>query len=641
MAEHSKLVKMRISNIGCIGTEGLDIELDKILTLVGVNNSGKSTVLKAYELAAGTVNFTKEDRCVRGLDKPSSVELWVHIPVNTPNIPEKWKYEENGLKLVLSKWEWDLEFKKTRKTWDPDIDDYAEDGKAAGVDNVFNSRLPKPFRIGTLEDPAKEHDKLLNLILQPISEKLKLLIEKEDSELKKTISAFINLTKLPVDEEQKTINSIAVDLNKNHNEIFPNLSILFDIGVGDLEINPAQLLAKNSRIKFKDWSDEIDWNRQGTGSQRALFWSILQVRSKLATINEMKTQHQKELIKLQKEITALEKKIPTLKKADAIQENTEKLEVLKKSIETLRETANSNLPSVEDDLSLPGYMLLIDEPEVGLHPNAIRAASKYLYSLALDPSWQVMITTHSPQFVNPLNDHTTIIRLERNNCNLSPKTYRSDQVTFSEDEKENLKMINRFDQALAEMFFGQKPIIIEGDTEYAAFEYLMNNFPEYSLSQRPVLIRARGKDTINLIIRMLQNFKVTYSVLHDSDFATKGVAWSANERIYSSVQESRKHGCKVIHRFSIPTFEFQHLPIVYDKNKKIKEHADKEKPWNFISKMKNSEVIKKTVKGVFDELFSDTAIEDQFNKDTIKSLTNEVNRWTKKYCPKDERFEVI
>ncbi len=91
MAEHSKLVKMRISNIGCVGTEGLNIELDKILTLVGVNNSGKSTVLKAYELAAGTVNFTKEDRCVRGLDKPSSVELWVHIPANTPNIPEKWK----------------------------------------------------------------------------------------------------------------------------------------------------------------------------------------------------------------------------------------------------------------------------------------------------------------------------------------------------------------------------------------------------------------------------------------------------------------------------------------------------------------------------------------------------------------------
>lgn len=66
-----------------------------------------------------------------------------------------------------------------------------------------------------------------------------------------------------------------------------------------------------------------------------------------------------------------------------------------------------------DSVILPSYMLLIDEPEIGLHPNAIRAASEYLYSLADDDMWQVMLTTHSPQFVNPLEDHTTIVRLVR------------------------------------------------------------------------------------------------------------------------------------------------------------------------------------------------------------------------------------
>jgi predicted ATP-dependent endonuclease of OLD family len=54
-------------------------------------------------------------------------------------------------------------------------------------------------------------------------------------------------------------------------------------------------------------------------------------------------------------------------------------------------------------------MLLIDEPEVALHPNGIRAASQYLYELAKDISWQVMLTTHSPLFINPFEDNTNAL----------------------------------------------------------------------------------------------------------------------------------------------------------------------------------------------------------------------------------------
>ncbi|MCM2849168.1 ATP-binding protein [Escherichia coli] len=39
---------MTIRNIGCIANEGIDIALDNIVCLVGKNNAGKSTVLRAY-----------------------------------------------------------------------------------------------------------------------------------------------------------------------------------------------------------------------------------------------------------------------------------------------------------------------------------------------------------------------------------------------------------------------------------------------------------------------------------------------------------------------------------------------------------------------------------------------------------------
>ncbi|MBS9341229.1 AAA family ATPase, partial [Neisseria elongata] len=49
--ERSHLVRMHIKNIGCIGNDGLTVELDDIVCLVGANNAGKTTVLRAYELA--------------------------------------------------------------------------------------------------------------------------------------------------------------------------------------------------------------------------------------------------------------------------------------------------------------------------------------------------------------------------------------------------------------------------------------------------------------------------------------------------------------------------------------------------------------------------------------------------------------
>jgi len=55
-ANRSKLVRISVRNIGCIGNDGVEIELDNVVCLVGKNNAGKSTILRAYELAKGSVH---------------------------------------------------------------------------------------------------------------------------------------------------------------------------------------------------------------------------------------------------------------------------------------------------------------------------------------------------------------------------------------------------------------------------------------------------------------------------------------------------------------------------------------------------------------------------------------------------------
>ncbi|QLB19103.1 AAA family ATPase [Mannheimia granulomatis] len=101
----SHLVRMHIENIGCIGNEGVTIELDDIVCLVGANNAGKTTVLRAYELAILQEKLNIEDFNHNSNGKPAIVELWVHIPENAANVDEKWKEKTaDGLLLVRSKW---------------------------------------------------------------------------------------------------------------------------------------------------------------------------------------------------------------------------------------------------------------------------------------------------------------------------------------------------------------------------------------------------------------------------------------------------------------------------------------------------------------------------------------------------------
>jgi ABC-type branched-subunit amino acid transport system ATPase component len=640
---------MKVTNVGCIGPEGLEVALDEILCLVGPNNTGKTTILRAYELAAGKAVFTEHDLCKRAADGLASVELWVHIPKGTPNIAEKWKTTEDDLLLVRSRWEWSREagLKRVRSTWDPETSGWSTETKAAGLDEVFESRLPLPLRIGTLQDPEEEHKALLTLVLQPIADRLKALQQDTASELKQALDAFIACAQKPVEEERSKIASLKDELNQSQTKIFPNLSVDLDVALGQIEMDLTAQLRNNSGVRFTEWADEVRWNQQGTGSQRALFWALLQVRSKLQTVTNLKAGAEKEIADLRKKKAKLEKDAAGVKKEETKAAKRAEIEGIQKDIEKRQKASTEPLLSSQSPgLTLPGYMLLIDEPEVGLHPAAIRAASRYLYALADDPAWQVILTTHAPSFIDPLQDHTTIIRLSRTQANPTPNTYRSEEGTFSKDEKESLKILNRFDTSLAEMFFGQNPILIEGDTEFAAFEWIMsqdqNAFPT---SAKPILVRARGKHTLALVIRMLKHFKVSFSVLHDADTPYRrdgaaNAAWQANAAILQEIESARSSAVRVVHRISIPTFELDHLPTTSDEAGHAKFTSGKDKPWNMVSALRNDDGAKESVRRVLDELVSANALQPPFKGDVLAQLEKAVTSWAQEHSAGDPRFFV-
>lgn len=543
MANRSRLLKLVVRNIGCIGPDGVEVALDDVVCLVGKNNAGKSTILRAYELAESPNKFSvARDRCRwTPDDEPSVVELDVHIPEGIANISEDWKIVDGDTRILRSRWEWAADGATVRKTWSPVEDNWSEDGKAGGADNVFKSRLPRPLRIGSLEDADKTEELLLTLALSPFVAEMKTEQGDPQSNLSKSVTSLMSVVDGLSKTHEDRFGEIATKVHEGFKGVFPTLGVRLEVAMSAPTISLDKLLKEGSGIRVQDGQVETSLAQQGAGARRALFWSMLQVHNQLTRTQEVRDGLLKDL---------------KSKKDDVRAAAVAKIEAL---------DAGQQLAGAEDDPAFPGYLLLIDEPENALHPMAARAAQKHLYQLAADPDWQVMMTTHSPYFINPLEDHTTIVRLERAGGDQGPlnsRTYRADEVTFDPETKRNLSALQQMDVGFSEIFFGSYPILVEGDTEHAAFIAAVVE-TNHELAARAAVIRARGKGILPGLIRMLRHFRIPFSIIHDTDwpYTSKGKAnpmWTTNQTILDELQACRNADIIVRHRCSVPDFE-RHL----------------------------------------------------------------------------------
>lgn len=611
MSNRSKLLRLRVRNIGCIGDEGVEIALDDVVCLVGKNNAGKSTILKAYELAYGETKFNAEtDRCTWApAEAASEVELDIHIPKGIGNISEEWKFSDGPNLVIRSRWRWRSEDnfdKSERSTWDPSKTDWSTTEKAGGADNVFKSRLPKPLRIGSLQDSDKTETVLLALALDPFVQEIVASQSNEESPLAKSVAQIVNLVEGMGAAHEQRFEQIAQDVQRAFSGVFPGMSLKLNVSMVPPAIKIADLLKAGSGIRVLDGTFENSIAQQGTGARRALFWSMLRVHNELKRKEDLRDNHRKNLnsqIKKAKgeEKAILEAKLLTFEEGGAI--------------------------SDDDDPALPGYLLLIDEPENALHPIASRAAQRHLYELAEDSDWQVMMTTHSPYFINPLADHTTIVRLERKLGDKSPlttRTYISDQIKFSDNEKEQLQALQQMDASFSEVFFGSYPILVEGDTEHAAFiaSIIEEN---HELADKVTIVRARGKAILPALIQMLKHFKIDFGILHDSDWpytsAGKAGMWTTNGVINQELSACRKVGITVRHRCSIPDFE-----------RFLGGHAlSKGKPLEAYCAIKQDNTLKQKVQALINDLYSNEdhgpAPDETDTSVYLAKLLSNLNSW--------------
>lgn len=330
--EPGRVKKLVIQNYRCIGIHPVTIDLDDIVALVGPNNSGKSSILKAYQTimedGSGAGELTEEDFPNKkpGTGNPTIIELHTIATKSPPS--SKWVVEEDGEKIVKERWIWNAPGKGKREGWDttlPNGGDWSQDSYPWGPANIAKAKRPQIHWVKAFDSPEAQTDKINKLVTAMVYEKAMQIPDannslKEDGtpkmefetlleRLQKFQESAFDLAKSDVQGIEKNLTDLVANIFTNHVIEFTLHPPL------DKDIKP---FSSGSTLKMgHETGYKSSLVNQGSGAQRTVLWAVLKILS----------------------------------------EQTAK---------------SSDRPKV----------LLIDEPELCLHPSAIRDACRVLYDLS-------------------------------------------------------------------------------------------------------------------------------------------------------------------------------------------------------------------------------------------------------------------
>jgi len=138
--------------------------------------------------------------------------------------------------------------------------------------------------------------------------------------------------------------------------------------------------------------------------------------------------------------------------------------------------------------------------------------------------------------------HTTIVRIARGGGSRT-KVFSTDRAAFSDEERENLRMVRSCHPTVTEFFFADRVWLVEGETEHAVYSELL------------------------LFARILNQFGSSYTIIHDTDCPRvqrdgkwqRNGAWTINEQIVQVVQQAIEGAATRTLVAQVPDFELHYF----------------------------------------------------------------------------------
>lgn len=463
-----KIVSFSIKNFKSVGPDGIDFDFsENFIALIGENNVGKSSIMLALD------------------------------------------YFFSGTKTIPTKYFHNLK---------------TDSGNAISVEVKFDG----------LSDNDKEHQAIKTYISEENGDKFWVLKKHyyytEDGKSKCDYIAIVN------GEEKKNPSG----LTQNCDDLFTNekMQKIFVPAVQEM----AEIVDGKKKTPFQQifqllLSEEL----QGTDQYKALISALGSYaelfkgetkHSKVQEIEGMITEKMKRIINasglIDVELPAEDKllPIPTLSTDDGrpvpVAPADQGHGLQRSLIFALLELYAEAISSPDKEVGVTN-LLLIEEPEIFMHPQMERKIANVLYTLSESGHVQVICTTHSPIMIRLMEKQKSLVRLIRTEENKLEAIQVKEDI-FSGDsaaKKKTLRMVLNFDSSAKELFFAKRVILLEGDTEYMIFPRVADLLGIFETTENKIkkddvtLINCRSRNNIPIFQEVLNYFKIDYGVVHD------------------------------------------------------------------------------------------------------------------------------
>lgn len=508
-----RLASVRIEGFRCLNE--VEVPIDDLTILLGGNNAGKSSFLRALDFFFNGAQFSQDDVFGRA-ERPISVEA-TFTDLGTTDRDAFTIYAQGDRMLLRRSWE-DGEEKITGRsrrypgfdeiretpgnsrrrvyrefreanpdmelgeattieaieqrllTWEMQNADHcdtvdAEAGNLFGYRAVGQKRLSDRYKfvlVPAVRDAASEAverkgtilQRLLTAIAEQRAEADEKLADLQE-ELRSRYSEVVEETHGP------TLSGLGDQLTRQMRRYIPTADILIEPRSPELSIAPPQVMLRAGEKRHV-----TDLGRQGHGFQRTFIIAALEYLAGAASED-------------------IESERPTL-------------------------------------------FLALEEPELYQHPPRARHFSATLHELANREAVQVSYATHSPYFVGASD--LSGIRVFRQVSSRDEAAPLQTEVTTGNLEHVRTRMpqqaeLPRFvartlDVALGEALFARAVLLVEGETDSSVLGQTAR-LRDIDLAARGIVIAAPGKSSIPIAAAVLDSLKIPYYIVFDGDSDAK------------------------------------------------------------------------------------------------------------------------
>lgn len=181
--------------------------------------------------------------------------------------------------------------------------------------------------------------------------------------------------------------------------------------------------------------------------------------------------------------------------------------------------------------------VVIEEPEMYLHPQAQRYFYKLLCDMADKGQCQAIYSTHSPIFAD-VNRFETLRLVRREPGKFAQAAYvREDNQVDLEKAREGLKLGGKFDPARNEVLFARRALLVEGYGDRIAALITAEKTGKDPDAEGVAIIDCGGKSGIAMVAGVCRSLNIPFAVLHDEDIWPEDTAQDSQKQRQENERE--------------------------------------------------------------------------------------------------------